>query len=222
MCIRDSVNLGGSISRLAGTAAPGASLKRYVTANRGGVSLVSSGAGVPTLRTGYARIIPDTGDTLPDGLAILSWHQNAVLVSETTIPASPLVGSGRTVALVSTTRNTGVAIANPNPFPVNVDFHFTNSIGFDFGHGTTMIPAEGQVSAFLNQSPFNGGSAIDGTFTFRAVGGLVSATAILGVTNSRGEFLMSALPVVPINATVLNATNFAQWTLGGGWRAELI
>jgi glucose/arabinose dehydrogenase len=216
------VGLGGSISRLAGTAAPGASQKRYATANRGGVSLVSSGAGISSLRTGYARIIPDAGDALPDGLALLSWHQNALLVGETTIASSPLVGSGRTFALVSASRNTGVAIANPNPFPVNVDFHFTNSIGFDFGHNSTTIPANGQVSAFLNQSPFNGGSEIDGTFTFRAVGGLVSATAVLGVTNARSEFLMSALPVVPINSTVLNGTIFPQWTHGGVWQSEFI
>ena len=216
------VGLGGSISRLAGTAAPGASQKRYAMPNRGGVSLVSSGAGISSMRAGYGRIIPDSGDALPDGLALLSWHQNAVLVGETTIPASPLVASGRTLAVVSASRNTGVAIANPNPFPVNIDFHFTNSIGFDYGHNTITIPADGQVSAYLNQSPFNGGSAIDGTFTFRAVGGLVSATAILAVTNARSEFLMSAVPIVPINATVLNGTIFPQWVHGGVWQSEFI
>lgn len=216
------VDLGGTVWRLAAKAPPPVSERRYVLPGRGGVSLVASGNPQSSMATGYAQITPDTGDVGPDGLEIFSLHQNGVLVSEVSVPASTPVASGRTYALVSSTRNTGIAIANPNPFPVNIDFNFTNTTGFDFGHGTASIPANGQISAYLNQNPFNGGSALEGTFTFRAVGGQVSATAILTLLNDRSELLMSALPIIPINATVLTGTTFSQFTVGGGWETEFI
>ncbi len=88
---------------------------------------------------------------------------------------------------------------------------------------TARQPFQRTVSSrrFSIKAPFNGGSAINGTLTFRA-SGLVAATAIRGVANDRSEFLMSTLPVVPINATVLNGTLFPFWVHGQGWRTEFV
>ena len=215
------VHIGGSVSRIAGPPSPGVTQRRYLIPNRGGVFLPANGVENSLLSTGYARITADSNDAPPNGLEILSLRKNGVRISEMTIPATPLVQSGRIFALVSGSITTGLAIANPNAFSVNVDFHFTNPAGQDFGHGTTTIPDHGQIAALLNQSPFNGGSAINGTLTFRA-SGLVAATAIRSVSNDRSESLLSTLPVVPINATVLNGTLFPFWVDGQGWRSEFV
>ena len=213
------VHIGGTVSRIAGTPSTGVTQRRYFIPNRGGVFLPANGVENSSPSTGYTRITADPNDGPPNGLEIVSLRQNGVRISETTFPATPLVQSGRIFAHFSGQVTTGLAIANPNAFPVNVDFHFTNPAGQDFGHGTTTIPENGQLSASLNQAPFNLGSALNGTLTFRA-SGLVAATGIRGVINDRSEFLISALPVVPINATVLNGTLFPFWAHGQGWKSE--
>ena len=65
--------------------------------------------------------------------------------------------------------NTGLAIANPNNQDVNVSFYFTNEFGQNFGASSTVIPANGQISRFLDGAPFNGGSPILGNLYVRRV-----------------------------------------------------
>ena len=214
------VNIGGSISRLAVTSPP-VTQRNYAMPSRAGSFLVANGSGTTSITTGYARIEADPGDALPSALAIFVYRQNGVVISELTIPASPLVQTGRFAALVSGVNTTAVAIANPNSFSVNINFNFTNESGLDFGHGTTSIPSNGQIAAFLNQAPFNGSGTIDGTFTFRASGN-VSVAAIRGVTNARSDFLMSVLPIAPINGTILTDTIFPHWAHGSGFSEEFI
>src|SRR5581483_2886313 len=130
--------------------APTPATPSFTIADRGGISLVSSGTSSSTA-VGYASIQPDTGNTTPSGLAIFGFRQNNVLVTEAGVPASPLLQSARIYAEVNGPVNTGLAIANPNSQPATVSFFFTNSAG-NFGTGTTTIPANGQIASFLNQS----------------------------------------------------------------------
>src|SRR5207253_7038039 len=107
--------------------------------------------------TGYASILANSPGQAPAGLAIFGLRQNGVLVTEASVPASPAIQHGRTFAEVNGTVNTGLAIANPNIQPVTVAFFFTGTGGHS-SNGTLTIPGDGQLSAFLNQSPFNGPS----------------------------------------------------------------
>ena len=90
--------------------------------------------------------------------------------------------------------NTGLAIANPNSQAATISFYFTNQSGTNFGAGTATVLPNGQIAAFLNQSPFNGGSSISGTFTFSS-SVPVGVVALRGLTNERSEFLLTTLPV---------------------------
>jgi glucose/arabinose dehydrogenase len=211
------VNLGGSVHKIAGASPPNFSQRQFSLPTGGGLALPSNGAGI-NLSTGYTRIQADPGNALPHGVEIFGLRQGGVLISEASVPASPLVQSGRTLALADGMVNTGMAIANPGTQPVTVDFYFTDGSGLDSGQGATTIPAGGQVSAFLNQAPFNGSSSMDGTFTFSA-SGPVSALALKGLINSRSEFLMTTLPVAPL-ATGSSAVTFPHWAHGGGWITE--
>src|SRR5262249_23742832 len=107
------------------------------------------------IKVGYARVDDDSGKTTLGGLAIFSYHSNGVLVSEASVPLSPLVSSGRTYVEVSDTTNTGVAFANPGDDDAVISFYFTDASGRDFGNGSLTIPGKRQVSAFLTEAPFN-------------------------------------------------------------------
>jgi feruloyl esterase len=132
--------------------------------NRGSISRTSPGSS-GSLTVGYAAIRPDTGSTSPSGLAIFALRQNNVLISEASVPASPLMQNGRIYAEINSPVNTGVAMANPAAQDATVTFFFTDQSG-NFGNGSTVIPAGGQFAAFLDQAPFAGRPIVNGAFTF--------------------------------------------------------
>src|SRR5437870_9761671 len=112
-------------------------------------------------------------------------------------------------------------MANPNSEPAAVSFFFTDPNG-DFGQGNTTIPANGQAAAFLNESPFNGPSSARGSFTFNS-SIPISVIALRGLTNERGEFLITTLPVIDLTTPVAQGNvvipHFAD---GGGWTTQIV
>src|SRR5438093_10368115 len=104
-----------------------------------------------------------------------------------------LRSSGRVDAL-----NIALAIVNPNEQAVTLNFYFTDVAGNNFGQGSTILPQNSEVAAFLDQPPFSAPRGSVATFTFTSTL-LVSALALRGITNERGDFLMTILPVVDIS-----------------------
>jgi len=123
-------------------------------------------------------------------------------------------------AEISPTVDTGVAIANPNSVAANLTFVFTGQDGVQFGSGSISIPANGQISAFLDQPPFNGGSSLQGTFSFTS-DVPVGAIALRGFINERSEFLWTTLPVIDTGKVSSNPT-FPSFADGGGWSTEFV
>jgi len=208
----------------AGTWQPtGANLQQpilFSLVDRGGVSLLSSGASVSTV-VGYASIQPDGGMTTPSGLAIFGYRPNNILVSEASVPAPPLLQFARIYAEIDGPVNTGLAIANPNNQPASISFFFTGSNG-NFGSGTTTIPANGQIAKFLSESPFDGGSSVNGSFTFSS-SLPVAVVGLRGLTNERGEFLLTTLPIADLGAPAATATLvFPQFADGAGWTTQIV
>src|SRR5439155_3812684 len=163
------------------------------------------------VRVGYARIIPDSGNTTPAGIAIFGVTQNGVLVSEAAVPASPLIQTGRIYAEVNGPVNTGLAITNPNSQPVTLSFYFTDASGINLNSGSTVISANGQIAAFLNQSPFAGTfqSSLTDVRSFTFTSTLpISAVALRGFTNERSEFLITTLPIVALDSTGTSPLTF--------------
>jgi len=194
--------------------------QNFAFPDRGGVSLQSSGPSAYPI-AGYARIRQDISSTTPAGLAIFGFRQNNVLVTEAGVPASPLIRSGRIYAEVNGPVNTGLAIANPNNQTATVSFYFSDATG-NLGAGNISIPANGQIARFLNESPFNSPSSLSGSFTFTA-SVPVSVIALRGLTNERGEFLITTLPVADLNATsAATAVVFPHFGDGGGWRTNIV
>jgi hypothetical protein len=155
-------------------------------------------------------------------MAIFSYRQNNTLIREAAVPATPTITSGRIYAEISGTVNTGIAIANPNPTPAIVTFYFTDRSGVRFGEGALAVPPNGQTARFLSDPVFNAGATVLGTFSFSSTQP-VAVTALRGLTNERGEFLITTLPVadlsVPSDSDPLVFPHFAD---GGGWTTQIL
>jgi hypothetical protein len=185
-----------------------------------GADYLATPAGAGSMTIGYARVQASAGSTTPDGVAIFSYRSNGVLVSETAVPASPLIQQGRIFAETGGAVNTGIAIANPNDQSATVSFYFTDANGVTFGSGTTTIAANQQIAAFLNEAPFNG-AANARSFTFTS-SLAVGAIALRGYTNERSEFLMTTLPVAPITSSSSNPIVLPHFAAGGGWTTQVL
>ena len=189
--------------------------------DRGGTSTTSSGS-ADTLRVGYGRIRADAGSGTPAGIAIFQFRDNqGVLISEAGIPAAEPVREGRIFAEVNGPVNTGLAIANPNDETAIIRFYFTDSSGTNAGSGTVELGAHQHIAKFLDQLPFNGGSAVLGTFTFES-SVPIAVIALRGFTNEAGEFLMTTLPVAPLSPAATETVYIPHFAAGGGWVTQAI
>ena len=188
--------------------------------DRGGISFTSQGTSAE-LRVGYGQVETDGGMTPPAGLAIFGSRVNGILASEAGVPASAPVLEGRIFAETAGPVRTGLALANPNDTAATIAFFFTNTEGIDFGHGTFTLGPREQIARFLDEGPFNGGSTIEGTFTFTA-DLPVAVIALRGFVNERSEFLMTTLPVAPLAVPTTATVYFPHFAAGGGWTTQVI
>lgn len=214
------IGINGPVLRLVNPDAMLTAQRAFVASDT--IPFVASTAGSASgLSVGYGRIQADAGKLLPSGLAIFSFQRGGVLVSEASVPASQTVTTARVLAQVGPNINTGIALANPNDVPATISFYFTDSSGKNFGNGTTTILPRQQISAFLNEQPFNGGNSIGGTFSFTS-DNPIAAIALRGIKNQRGDFLMTTLPVIEVGPSRQGGTTIAHFANGAGWATELI
>jgi hypothetical protein len=189
--------------------------------DRGTNSLVTQGTAATT-QVGYARV-SDAAGVAPQGLAIFGFRENGVLISETGVPASGLLTRGRLYAETSSTVKSGLAIANPGNGPATVTFTFNDETGREVGSGSTNIPANGQVAAFLHEPPFNGGLSFSGSFTFNS-SAAVAVVALRGVMNERSQLLLTTLPVADVSSSTASTAPavFPHFADGGGWSTRIL
>jgi hypothetical protein len=189
-----------------------------MTSLAGGMTLTSSGGG--PLSVGSAEVT-GSGGLAPAGLALISNRQNGVMVSEAGVPASAPVLRGRLNAEIGSSVNTGFAVANPNDSEATVSFFFTDPGGTDSGWGSFKLPPHGQIARFLSESPFNGASSTNGTFTFNSTLP-VSAIALRGLTNERSEFLLTTLPIANPDQPSPATAFFPHYAQGSGWTTQFM
>jgi hypothetical protein len=187
---------------------------------RGAFSATTAGS-AQSVGTGYARALPDWAGTVAAGVAIFGFRQNGTLVTEAGVPASALVQAGRIYAEVNGTVSTGLAIANPNREAATLSFFFTDAKGMNFGANSTTIEANSKLSVFLDQSPFKGGSLINGTFTFYS-SLPIAAASLRSIRNERGESLFTTLPVAQLGAPAGETVVFPHFADGGGWSTQIV
>jgi sugar lactone lactonase YvrE len=195
----------------------------FAVVDRGGTSLTTAGDSA-SLQTGYARIQPSSGSATPAGLAIFSYRPGNYLISETGVPATPALTSGRIYAEVNGSIDTGLAIANTNNRTATISFYFTDAAGNNLGSGTTVIGANQQIARFLDGDPFKtfSGASFQGTFSFIS-DVPVGVVAIRGFVNERQDFLMSTLPVIDTTAVAADGPAVVpHFSDGGGWTTQIL
>ena len=74
---------------------------------------------------------------------------------------------------------------------------------------------------FLDPDPFKLDNEVWGTFTFNS-NLPVAAIALRGFLNERSEFLVTTLPVAPLNAGTANLVYFPHFAAGAGWTTQII
>jgi photosystem II stability/assembly factor-like uncharacterized protein len=194
----------------------------FTISDLGAASSTTSGVN-PGAEAGYARIHLEAGKTTPAGLAIFAYRENNVLVSEATVPATPLSNGGYVCAQASGTVKAGVAIVNPNAFQNTLTLTATDSGGHPVaGTPTTVtMPPHVQIASFLDQAPFNVETPFDGCV--KISGPNIALVGLRGIYNERGEFLLSTLPILPSLADVqVNASIIPHFADGGGWTNEIV
>ena len=196
------------------------STRPFFIPDKGGFSVTSQDA-EPMLRVGYAEVETEAGMTAPAGLAIFGSRLNGILVSEAGVPASAAVLEGRIFAETDGPVRTGLALANPNDTAATIAFFFTDSDGIDSGHATFTLGPREQMAQFLDETPFNGGSAMRGTFSFTS-DLPVAVIALRGFVNERSEFLMTTLPVAPLAVPTTGPVYFPHFAAGSGWTTQVI
>jgi len=190
--------------------------------DRGTNSVVTQGSASNSIQVGYARVTDASGAAAPSGIAIFGYRQNGVLISEAGVPSSRTLTRGRIYGETSGTVRSGLAIANPNSEPAVVSFTFTDESGGLVASNSATIDANGQIAAFLNESPFNGPASFSGAFTFTS-SRPVAVVALRGLTNERSDFLLTTLPVVDLaSSPASSAAVFPHFADGGGWTTTIM
>jgi hypothetical protein len=170
------------------------------------------------LSVGYAEM---DSATAGDDLALITYRSGGDIVSETSVTASAPVDSGRIFVTVTERVNTGLALANNGSEAAVVSFYFTNKAGEDFGAGKFTLEAQQNMTTFVNQAPFNLPMSMEGSLTFTS-SHPIAVTALQGVTNERGEFLMTTLPVVALEMPSAQSLVMPQFADGGGWSSQVV
>jgi len=172
-------------------------------------------------RFGYARIQVEPG-RVSNSIAAISRSVGETVVSETSLAASAPIRAGRLYVNVDGRVNTGVAFVNNENVAAVISFYFTDAKGVDFGHGSFTLEGKHSISPFLNQAPFNLRTSMQGTLTFNS-SLPVTVTGIRGLTNERGELLMTTQPVSSLDApTARTSIIFPYFSDGGGWSTQLV
>ena len=213
--------VGGTVDRIVNAASSLTPITAFSLADGGSVSYATSGEG-DEISVNHAQIQPSDEESKPAGLAFIGFRKNGVLLSEAAIPATALIEHGRLYAEIDNGVDTGVAIANPDMArAASVTFNFTDPDGNDFGDGIVRIPPGGQISAFLDEPPFDGPALFKGSVTFTSSIPL-SVIALRGITNERSELLTTTLPVLDLGLARTDSAFVPQFAAGGGWTTDVI
>jgi glucose/arabinose dehydrogenase len=171
-------------------------------------------------------VTPDSGQMAPAVSTIYSYASNGITISTTGSGAVPPAADFDVYAQIDNGNSieTGVAIANPSSEPVEVKYELIRLDGSHAGlAGQISIGPHAQNVSFVSELP----GASDLSLPFQGVlhlasSGSITALAIRGRYNERGEFLLSTTPPTDAAAMAGNETFIPQVVDGGGYSTEIV
>jgi len=177
------------------------------------VSIVTSSP-AQTVQSGYARFDRDESDASVSGLSFLDYRPHD-LESEVTVVASAPISAGVLPFRFGEGYKTSIAITNPNSASADVTFSVESN------HDEHVeIPANGQVTAYLDEPPFNARNR-EGTFVFHSSIG-VAVLSLLTFQGKGTPFLMANVRVASAAAARTQSVHIPYVARGAGWSTELM
>jgi hypothetical protein len=217
-----------------------------LTLSAGGAGASSTAGNGGSTQVGYANATVTSG-TDPYGVAVFSFRQNGVVVSEAGVPASPPTTRARVfidyrsaIPAVpgrsdagTININTGIAVVNRGSATANVTYTLRNATGATIttGHGT--IAAGRHFAKFVSElqdqvaPDFNLPLSFPTTTQFASleISGdqPLSVLALRMTTNQRSEALFTTTPVADLTRALSDSPiYFPQFVDGGGYLTTLI
>ena len=193
---------------------------RFDWTSGSGISRTTTGNGLG-ITAGYARIQVQPGAAAVAGVAIVGLRKNNILVTEAGVPASRPIRSGRIYGEVLADITTGLAIVNPNPQGAQITFYVTDGNGVSSAPAALTLAANAQMARLLSEAPFSLQN-FRGTLTLNS-SVPVAVIALRGRKNERGEFLLTALPVISSgDLPFFDSFVFPHFAAGDGWSTEIV
>jgi hypothetical protein len=191
----------------------------------GSARLITAGNS-SSVQIGSVRIGSAQGAAVPRALAIFSYKVLGTTVSEASVPLSESGVAFQTYVENSATDqiHAGLAISNPLPSPVTVNLEVVTLDGASTGlFGSVQIPANGQMSRFLNELFPSLPSGFQGVLRLSAPSP-VAVVGLRGRSNERGDFLITTIPVSNDAAAVATPfeTIFPHIVIGGGYTTQFV
>ena len=204
---------------------------RYNLGPRESFSLKTSGA-PPAVTVGSVRVVPLVSNPAPAGLAIFSYRQAGVLVTEAGVPAVArstafrmyVEAAGNFEEGISGSIQSGIAITNLSNEPATVTLSVSRLDGSSTGLSRNIeLSANGQIARFLNQIPglsnfqlpFQGLLRISSTASISVVG-------LRGRYNERREFLITTTSSINEAAPPNGELFFPHFADSGGYTTQFI
>ncbi len=211
----------------------------------GGASTTATDGGCISIEIGYATASVNAGTT-PYGIAVFSFRQNDVVVSEAAVPASPPTNSARifvdyrsgvfTAPIGSNAGpvdiNTGLALVNRGSTTANVTYTLRKIDGSIITTGQGIIPSGAHLAKLIHElkeaaPDFNLPEDFPIAIQFGSLdiesNQPLSILAIRLTLNQRDEIIYTTTPIAdltdPLNSQQLYFPQFAD---GGGYITTLI
>jgi hypothetical protein len=186
----------------------------------GSLRMATRGLGASPV-TGSIEIIPSNITPIPATTGTFRFTQNGVTVTEAAVPAADRSNALRMFVDISGGHNTGVALANPESFAVQLIARLISLDSREIRQTTLTIPARSVVSKFVTEifsdvpAGFTGQMSLDGSYG-------VNATTLRSLYNERQEFLLTTLPVINTFRPAPAELVFPQFADGGGYSTQII
>jgi hypothetical protein len=148
-------------------------------------------------------------------------RQNNVLISDTGLPGTTALLSGRIYVEFNGSVNTAIAFANPNPTSVVVSIGIADQFGNDLGVPSITLNTNVQTAKFVNESPFGLRQGFAGTLTFTATAP-IAVVALRTLVNEQNQFLFTPETVTPLPTSLSLGTQIIpHFADAGGWKTRL-
>jgi len=211
-----SVNIDGVLVTQMTYSIPPRSSKRYSAVSVSSQTIIGS-----------AQVSPAPFTSAPVGVAIFSFNNGGITVSEAGVPSMSAARIFRMYAEADQNGaiQTGVAIRNADSAETTVKFELTRLDGTSTGlSGSLVVPPDGQRSLFLNQipgfeslpMPFKGVLRISSGNTTVAVLGM------RGRWNERGDFIVTTTPATNESSSAPPVLVFPHIVTGGGYTTQFV